>query len=522
MERKDKKKIKKQIKKQVKKQIKKQIKRNIRTPSEARKSGPNGKRLTPEEQSKQIEAMKVMLTRPGVVGFQSDPQYRDLMQKNQQLDERINQRQALLNSMRAGIEQKEQREKEYDQKRIDLKKLQKEHKEESEHKKRMEDIQDKIDDLNEDMRTLKGEDEVGRLQLILKSTQEDLKKHERIVNDNKLFNKVKILSEAITDTNNQRVALINTINSPEFQHPDSAIVKLLTQQEIEKQKLQQALEVKKRQEEINEMQKELYIKEAREEQYYKPQKMTWKRGPDGKPVYTRDWNGKKKIVMVPDFLSSQYGQYVKQIAEKEKEKAKIQNKLDIQEIRSKPISEEAKALQRKAYLDEQERLINSPEYKEQIKQIVNKQIETDFLNKKNEFKEQEIKALKVQQNQEANIRTLDAVRQTGIYDPNTIGNVIAQINDEQNQRLKAEIPKSIAISEHNDLWKEFQTNYGGKALNIYNDLLTNANHQEINDRMDVSQINELNRLMKYTLDNLENQDEYNDFVNSDDIKNFFK
>ena len=296
----------------------------------------------------------------------------------------------------------------------------------------------------------------------------------------------------------------------------------MTQQEIEKQRLQQALEVKKRQEEINEMQKELYIKEAREEQYYKPQKMTWKRGPDGKPVYTRDWNGKKKIVMVPDFLSSQYGQYVKQIAEKEKEKAKIQNKLDIQEIRSKPISEEAKALQRKAYLDEQERLINSPEYKEQIKQIVNKQIETDFLNKKNEFKEQEIKALKVQQNQEANIRTLDAVRQTGIYDPNTIGNVIAQINDEQNQRLKAEIPKSIAISEHNDLWKEFQTNYGGKALNIYNDLLTNANHQEINDRMDVSQINELNRFMKYTLDNLENQDEYNDFVNSDDIKNFFK
>ena len=165
MDRKDKKKIKKQIKKQVKKQIKKQIKRNIRTPSEklygtAQLVRKNGKRLTPEEQSKQIEAMKVMLTRPGVVGFQSDPQYRDLIQKNQQLDERINQRQALLNSMRAGIEQKEQREKEYDQKRIDLKKLQKEHKEESEHKKRMEDIQDKIDDLNEDMRTLKGEDEV--------------------------------------------------------------------------------------------------------------------------------------------------------------------------------------------------------------------------------------------------------------------------------------------------------------------------------------------------------------------------
>ena len=77
MERKDKKKIKKQIKKQVKKQIKKQIKRNIRTPSEklygtAQLVRKNGKRLTPEEQSKQIEAMKVMLTRPGVVGFQSD------------------------------------------------------------------------------------------------------------------------------------------------------------------------------------------------------------------------------------------------------------------------------------------------------------------------------------------------------------------------------------------------------------------------------------------------------------------
>ena len=86
------KKTKKQLKKIAKKVVKKMAKR----------SAASNKPLTADEQSKQIEMMKTILSRQPNPAMALDPQYRDLIQKNQQLNEMKNQKEYYLNNMHLG------------------------------------------------------------------------------------------------------------------------------------------------------------------------------------------------------------------------------------------------------------------------------------------------------------------------------------------------------------------------------------------------------------------------------------
>ena len=65
-------------KKNIKKIVKKAVKKSV-------KKATNTKKLTPDQQSSQIEIMKTILSRQPNPAMALDPQYRDLIQKNQQL-----------------------------------------------------------------------------------------------------------------------------------------------------------------------------------------------------------------------------------------------------------------------------------------------------------------------------------------------------------------------------------------------------------------------------------------------------
>ena len=70
--------------KKKKKNIKKIVKKA------AKKIVKSKKQLTPDQQSSQIEIMKTILSRQPNPAMALDPQYRDLIQKNQQLNEMKN------------------------------------------------------------------------------------------------------------------------------------------------------------------------------------------------------------------------------------------------------------------------------------------------------------------------------------------------------------------------------------------------------------------------------------------------
>ena len=106
------KKIKKTIKKKV---VKKQIKKN------QNKKPQEEKRMTPDQQSKQLEFLKTALSRPGAQGGGGDPQYRDLTQKVQQLTEENNQKNAALIEMKNRYESEQQMKKQLNQKEQDVK-----------------------------------------------------------------------------------------------------------------------------------------------------------------------------------------------------------------------------------------------------------------------------------------------------------------------------------------------------------------------------------------------------------------
>ena len=78
---------KKKTKKNIKKNVKKQVKRNVKKP------------LTAEQKATQIDMMKTILSRQPNPLQAVDPQYRDLLQKNQQLNELKNKREFELNNM---------------------------------------------------------------------------------------------------------------------------------------------------------------------------------------------------------------------------------------------------------------------------------------------------------------------------------------------------------------------------------------------------------------------------------------
>ena len=516
------KKTKKQLKKIAKKVVKKMAKR----------SAASNKPLTADEQSKQIEMMKTILSRQPNPVMALDPQYRDLIQKNQQLNEMKNQKEYYLNSMKATIEADQERIKKMNQQEKELKDLNRDNKRKAALQKQAEKLEDKKEEAVYQRQRIERKNEIGEMEKEMlninsqiKRMQRDNERMEAEIKGKGVYNQLQQKKDELKDIQNQKRVLEQVMASDEFKQADQKLADAMMNIELEKLKLEQQREIYKRQKEIvdEELKAGAMLRAARE--YKLPRESRPKKDELGHIIYKKDQKGnvmkdilgKPIPVMEKDPLTSEIvkdrkelealegrrlelEQLMKQFQEDYKMKSSMKEKiasakvantvqevqlqalqgfnkkqedanasrelsdqlknelmaqannelrLDYEKQRNKQLLEEQDLQRKREYLNLREQQMNQPERIYEQSMIANKQIELDNRKRMNDLREQEIKAKELEQRHAKRLHTMNAVASHSTQiSPETIGQVVAQINDQEEARAKADMPKVFLLNEN--------------------------------------------------------------------------
>ena len=596
------KKTKKQLKKIAKKVVKKMAKR----------SAASNKPLTADEQSKQIEMMKTILSRQPNPVMALDPQYRDLIQKNQQLNEMKNQKEYYLNNMKATIEADQERIKKMNQQEKELKDLNRDNKRKAALQKQAEKLEDKKEEAVYQRERIERKNEIGEMEKEMlninsqiKRMQRDNERMEAEIKGKGVYNQLQQKKDELKDIQNQKRVLEQVMASDEFKHADQKLADTMLNVELEKLKLEQQREIYKRQKEIvdEELKAGAMLRAARE--YKLPRESRPKKDELGHIIYKKDQQGKvmkdilgKPIpVMEKDPLTSEIvkdrkelealegrrlelEQLMKQFQEDYKMKSSMKEKiasakvantvqevqlqalqgfnkkqedanasrelsdqlknelmaqannelrLDYEKQRNKQLLEEQDLQRRSEYLNLREQQMNQPERIYEQSMIANKQIELDNRKRMNDLREQEIKAKELEQRHAKRLHTMNAVASHSTQiSPETIGQVVAQINDQEEARAKADMPKVFLLNENEALKERLDKAFESQSRSLYNGMLVNSGlGGDVDGDSSIEAIRGANRLIEYALDHFALPEQGNaqtsvqQFVTSDAIKNFF-
>ena len=285
------KKTKKQLKKIAKKVVKKMAKR----------SAASNKPLTADEQSKQIEMMKTILSRQPNPAMALDPQYRDLIQKNQQLNEMKNQKEYYLNNMKATIEADQERIKKMNQQEKELKDLNRDNKRKAALQKQAEKLEDKKEEAVYQRQRIERKNEIGEMEKEMlninsqiKRMQRDNERMEAEIKGKGVYNQLQQKKDELKDIQNQKRVLEQVMASDEFKQADQKLADAMMNIELEKLKLEQQREIYKRQKGIvdEELKAGAMMRAAKEYRYPTTSKL--KRDEHGQIIYEKDQQGNVK------------------------------------------------------------------------------------------------------------------------------------------------------------------------------------------------------------------------------------
>ena len=596
------KKTKKQLKKIAKKVVKKMAKR----------SAASNKPLTADEQSKQIEMMKTILSRQPNPAMALDPQYRDLIQKNQQLNEMKNQKEYYLNNMKATIEADQERIKKMNQQEKELKDLNRDNKRKAALQKQAEKLEDKKEEAVYQRQRIERKNEIGEMEKEMlninsqiKRMQRDNERMEAEIKGKGVYNQLQQKKDELKDIQNQKRVLEQVMASDEFKHADQKLADTMLNVELEKLKLEQQREIYKRQKEIvdEELKAGAMMRAAKEYRYPTTSKL--KRDEHGQIIYEKDQQGnvmkdvlgKPIPVMEKDPLTSEIvkdrkelealegrrlelEQLMKQFQEDYKMKSSMKEKiasakvantvqevqlqalqgfnkkqedanasrelseqlknelmaqannelrLDYEKQRNKQLLEEQDLQRRSEYLNLREQQMNQPERIYEQSMIANKQIELDNRKRMNDLREQEIKAKELEQRHAKRLHTMNAVASHSTQiSPETIGQVVAQINDQEEARAKADMPKALLLNTNEALKERLDKTFESQSRSLYNGMLVNSGlGGDVDGDSSEEAIRGANRLIEYALGHFDIPEDgdprahVQQFVTSDAIKNFF-
>ena len=300
---------KKKTKKNIKKNVKKQVKRNVKKP------------LTAEQKATQIDMMKTILSRQPNPLQAVDPQYRDLLQKNQQLNELKNKREFELNNMKKSIDDNERILKNISEERKNIEQMSKDNKRKLQLQKQQYKLDDKKDDVKFEKDTLEKKNELGKLQLDMKQAEKESKQLKQQIQNNPLYVKYQQANIDYKVLLAQNEALKQQINSPEFNKPDNAYMKKLYDIGKAKMEQQRHQDVLNKQQELLKEKQQTQVQRLLYEEYMKPIQIE-KRDNQGHLIYKKDKNGSNIIVNgypVPEMVdipgTSMYDEDIKRTAQ---------------------------------------------------------------------------------------------------------------------------------------------------------------------------------------------------------------
>ena len=550
--------------KHAKKQtVKKHVKRNVKKP------------LTAEQTATQLDMMKTILARQPNPIQAVDPQYRDLLQKNQQLNELKNKREFELNNMKKSIDDNERILKNISEERQHIEQLNKDNKRKFQLQKQQYKLDDKKDDVKFDKDTLDKKNELGKLQLDMKQAEKEHKQLKQQIQNNPLYQRYQQADIDYKVLLAQNESLKQQINSPEFNKPDNAYMKKLY--DIGKAKLEQqrAQDVFNKQQELLNEQQQATIQRMLYDEYTKQSEdpMTHKKAP-GTSMYDADmrrtvnheidllkykqqtqyWKSKNninkalsernneleqqatykiaKIKALQELnrqmkLKNQTGELTKEMTDLIKQKAETDIIHDANEQLYNQQMDIQKQLERQKYITAREHELNSPNSIYREHEIAQTKMQADYQRRKADLMKQEYDAKMIEQQHKNQMFTLNTIASVGEQlDPTTIGQFVSQINTDSAKQLKDGMNKAAVLNESKHLKDMFSVQYSGDGDRIYNTVMNQYGFRQPDANNTIDDINKVNKLLQYTLDNLQVDLEtggppLNEFINSDRFKNIF-
>ena len=222
------------------------------------------------------------------------------------------------------------------------------------------------------------------------------------------------------------------------------------------------------------------------------------------------------------------GAITDELKEHLKRKANTDIDIENQEEINKQLLNFQKEKNKEQFLKARELSLMDPSNRIQQYEIAHKRLEVEQMKKQNELKEVELQAREAQQRFNDRNLTLDIIASTGAaISPETIGQVVAQINDREDKQLKKQIDKSLLLNEGTVIHKQFDEKYGSNAYNIFSGVLINAGVEVPNGLMSERQITAINDLLRNAYERIspgpdENvNDYYKAYIQSEEYKNFF-
>lgn len=592
------KKIKKTIKKKV---VKKQIKKNQnKKPQEER-------RMTPDQQSKQLEFLKTALSRPGAQGGGGDPQYRDLTQKVQQLTEENNQKNAALIEMKNRYESGQQMKKQLNQEEQNIRQMEKDNKRKEEIQKKRLALDDKKDDIQWQKDIMEGNNEIGKmneeekqLDYEKKKMKREEEKQKQEMAKNSAFNNLELKRRENEDLQNQINFTNQIMESEDFKQANERWAEEERKNYILRMNLRNAQEALKQREELDKEQRRIEIEKWKRNEYKRARRQRQKVDSEGRPVFEMVKNEKGKLV----YKTDDHGNFIKvmeddptssweyedkvrarniiqkkeenaqiirqlQAADNKRnrfrdniekvegdimiqkseiealeqhnmhehgkntdimlsqeyqnnlmEKAKNEADLKIKKKEAEQLEETRKINEKNQYLKIQEDLMKTPEYIQQQEQLARAQMEIDLKNKENDVLKNGIKAQQAAAEQQARINTLNLFEKTGKeINPETIGQVVAQVNQEGLNNMNNNINKTISNNKINDYKNKFNDKYGDYGKPIFEGVLERRGIT-FNDNTPLDTLNKAANILDYTYNNFGYFDEdpeeaFNTFTNSE-------
>ena len=141
---------------------------------------------------------------------------------------------------------------------------------------------------------------------------------------------------------------------------------------------------------------------------------------------------------------------------------------------------------------------------------------------------QEYNAKMIERQHKNQMFTLNTIAGVGEQlDPSTIGQFVSQVNADGAKQIKDDINKATALNDSKHLKDLFNVSYGSDGDRVYNMVMRQYNFRTPDASNDINDINKVNTLLQYTLDNLQVDLEtgappLNEFINSDGFKHIFE
>lgn len=467
---------KKKLNKKIKRKVKKIIRKTI-----AKQTLPGI-----DDQVKRNEMLKVMLARQPQSIMATDPEYRSLLQKNQQLNEQVNLKEFYLNNLKNQNDALNLRKDQQAKTEQEILKMNREAKLQRDLNKTDAALAAKREQAGYDLNRQKRLNDIGKMDMEIQQIDYETRRMNREkqamedeIRGNKTYQELQLKKQDFEQLRAQSEALKSVMNDKTFKDPNPLLIVQLRDIEKERLKIENQRRI---------MEKHRQLKAEQEEWRAKKDALTLMEQPH-KQKYTY-WDGKQNVIVEETISDTARYQKQLQAYDKDNERLKLAKKNTMNELNriegtideiSKKRAENEKLRYdndfMKNYLQQREAEVLTPEFKQHMSEIAGEKVK---LEREREIQQHMEDIHKIRRQNEFNVATFNAYQEIPAREANydTIAQYTQQMQELAEGYLKDVKQINVKKYAFNKMAADTMNAIGYNSQRSFLDWLTEISHHK--------------------------------------------